>query len=119
MTVVAVLATAVRESPFFGDDRWMNPAFVCSTVAIAVASVWIWAGSQPWILRLGGTLGLAILLAGAVSLTVVPFTTVFSVIIGGHYLIQAIVLSIWLGCGPILTFSKAAAAPGPPTTLVQ
>jgi hypothetical protein len=107
MTLVAVLAVAMRSSSLLGADGWANAAFMLSSVAIALASVMFWVMPWHWLLRLAATLGLASLLsllpiiAMGVSSTN-PGTASVSLIFGAHFLIQALMISIWLGCGLIV-----------------
>ena len=100
MTVVAVLAAAMRGSELFDREGWINLAFILWSVILAVVSVVCWSLSGHWLLRLAGVLGLALLFG--VGLSVFEVLPVFPFIIGSHYLIQGIILSVWLGCGPIL-----------------
>lgn len=109
MTVVAVLAAAMRNSVFFSEDRWINIAFACSSVGLTVAVVSLWSLSWHWLLRLAGALGFAVLLGFAFALAlVVASNDRLAPNVGAHYLLQVIVLSIWLGCGPILPVAQFA-----------
>jgi hypothetical protein len=92
----------MRYTEVFADLDWADAGFSGGSAVLAVASVFIWSLSKPWILRLSGAMGAALCLAAAISSTEEPFTRVFSVLIGTHCLIQALVLIVWLGCGPIL-----------------
>lgn len=111
MTVVAILAVALRSSPYFGDDRWINIVFVCSSVALAVASVFLWSLTWHWLLRLAAVLGFAWWL-GAVFIWTNNQGLHLSTILSTHYLLQAIVLCVWLGCGPVLPNRITSAAAG-------
>jgi hypothetical protein len=115
MTVVAVLASTIRSSPFFGDERWINILFLCSSVALAMASVCIWNLARVWWNRLAGVLFIAFLLASFVSFASVVTESsgsqwIVSMILGAHFEIQGLVLSVWLGCGPILPPQSSTAA---------
>lgn len=101
MTAVAVLATAMRNSSFFGNNRLLNLTFVCSSVLLAVATVLIWSQATHWLIRSAGVFAFAILLGAAVWLTT-DWHPSFKEIIGAHYMIQALVISVWLGCGVII-----------------
>lgn len=106
MTVVAILAPFLRNGQFFAaDSRWTNLVFACSSVALAVVGTMAWATRWFWLLRLAGVLGFALLLVGVVPLMywgagIQP--TLISLIIGSIYLIQGLVLSIWLASGYII-----------------
>jgi hypothetical protein len=110
MTLVAVLTTLMRENLLFRGDKWLNVLFAGSFVTLAVASVIIWSSAWHWMLRLAGVLGIAIgfgAISGAIMLGEsrmlnTDLATTFSVIFGTYYLVQALVLSVWLGCGGIL-----------------
>lgn len=101
MTVVAVLTTLMRESPFFGESGWINLGVAIASAILAIASVVIWSLSLHWLLRLAGVLGIVGCLFTALFLTT-DFGPEFSILLGGYYLIQAVVLSIWLGLGSIM-----------------
>jgi hypothetical protein len=128
MTVAAVLAALMRNNLFFGrasSTRLFNIVFVCSFVALAVASVVIWSLSWHWFLRMAGVFGIAVLLGSfAVPVFLTSMRTsglsrdVFG-ILGAYYLIQALVLSIWLGIGPILPLKIDADAMQKPERLLQ
>jgi hypothetical protein len=64
---------------------------------VAISIVIIWCFSKHWMLRLAGIIGFTIVL-GVVSILIVRIPAA----IGVHYMIQALVLSIWLGIGQIL-----------------
>jgi hypothetical protein len=112
MTVTAVLTALIRTNEFFAEGRWTNITFECSYVALAVASVVLWSFAWNWFLRLGSVICVA-LLFGVVTFVIcfrqynLLAMNIFNVV-HAYYLIQAIVLSIWLGIGPILP-SKIAA----------
>jgi hypothetical protein len=113
MTIVAVLAAGMRYTDVLVPLDWTSVGFMSSSAILALASVFIWSlWWTPWVLRMCGVMGVAIFFAAAVSLAEEPFTRVFSVIIGTHHLIQAIVLSTWLGCGPILPKQATSGAAG-------
>jgi hypothetical protein len=100
MTVVAMLGAGLQLTNVLWDLTSIG--FLVSSLVLPLASVLFWSLAQPWIIRLPALLGCAMLLGLAVSLTfgipdgevILTFET--------HFLIQAIVLSIWLGCGRIL-----------------
>jgi len=112
MTVVAVLAALLRNSPFFSDDPWLNVAFAVSSVALTTASVFFGGLSCHWLLRLVGVVGCALLLSGALMLGTELYSGTgrdFHILIGALYLIQALVLSIWLAWGQIIPVANAPA----------
>jgi len=108
MTVVAVLTVLIRNSEFFfKDDALENITYGCTFVALAVASVVLWTYSCYWFLRLASVVGVGMLLGIAIFVIYFYGHTggrtfdVFNVL-HVHYQIQAIVLSVWLGIGPVL-----------------
>lgn len=119
MTVVAVLAAVLRDSPAFYGDRfgvvWRNVAFVCGSVALPVVGVVVWSFARHWFTRLAAVLGFAVLLgalaqlAESYALGPGPSLSMFGRIIGAYYLVQAVVLSAWLAWGQIIPVSHAAA----------
>jgi hypothetical protein len=103
-TVTAILAALSRNNVFLGGGRAANisVAFCCVTLGFASAAVW--SLSWNWVLRLAGVIAVAALLGVAlVSIFFRPYMgfDVFTVF-HAYYLIQAVVLSLWLGIGPIL-----------------
>jgi hypothetical protein len=122
MTFVAVLATLVRRSPFFGDERWVNIAFLGSSVLLAVVNVCLWTLAWHWLLRFAASLAAAILLGLTIPLSAIlvsdRVTILEFIIIPSHYLIQSIVLSLWLAVAPILPdpqpIAEGEPAPTPP-----
>jgi hypothetical protein len=109
MTIMAVLLATTRNNPIYGsDDVWFNVGFECSIVLMATASVLIWCSASHWLLRLAATFALAIVLGLAFWL-IHDFGTPFSFIFVFENLIQAVVLSAWLGWGPILPQSVTTA----------
>jgi hypothetical protein len=107
MTVVAVLTTLMRDSPLFGENGWTNLGVAIASVVLAVASVVIWSLSIHWLLRLASVVGIVGCLFVAIFLST-GFGPEFPLLFGGYYLIQALVLSTWLGLGPILPINEAA-----------
>jgi hypothetical protein len=110
-TVTAVLLALTRNNAFFSESRMWNVAFAVSYVALAVFCVVVWTFSWHWFFRLACALCVSLLL-GIVAyggflefgvLAVNPFN-----ILHAHYLIEAVVLSIWLGLGPILPLGSDA-----------
>jgi hypothetical protein len=115
MTVVAVLAAAMRNSSIFGVDGWANIAYVASSVAIAVASAIIWISPWHWALRLAAVLGCASVLSPVLAIAINlsssgSIASIVSLIIGAHYAIQAVVISIWLAWGGILPWPSSGDA---------
>jgi hypothetical protein len=100
MTVAAVLMTIVRSGPFQGNDQWVNIGLVVSIVALAAASAVIWSLSYHWLLQFAATIGVGIAVSIALGFAVdkQPFVFEFAM----YFLIQAVVLSAWLGLGEIL-----------------
>ena len=106
MTIIAVLAAVMRRNPFFGEDSWSNLIYTFSYVALAVASVIFWSLSWHWFFRLASVLGVSALFG--VGASVIFFMLIGRFYVGVfnllhvHYLIQAIVFSVWLGIGSVL-----------------
>jgi hypothetical protein len=101
MTAVAVLASMMRTGPFADESKWTNIGFACSVAIMALMSTIVWSLAWHWLLRLAATLGTALVLGCGLA-----FFTDFGdsafVMFGSHFLVQAVVLSSWLGWGPIL-----------------
>jgi hypothetical protein len=115
MTILAVLAGLLRVHPIFGDDLWFEIVFMISSVALAIASVFFWSLSWHSVLRLAAVLCFALLLGLVCSLIEIiksgsTFASLFAFLMIAQFLIQGMVLSMWLGCGPILPDARAAAA---------
>jgi hypothetical protein len=106
MTAVAVLASGMRYSLIVSEGGGLILAMVACTVILAVASAVMWSLSLHWIIRLAATLGVAVLLGFAFG-GVAKQGLVFAKIIGVDFLIQAAVLSIWLGIGGVLPVTPA------------
>jgi hypothetical protein len=107
MTVVAVLAGGTRYSLIVSDMGGLIIALIVCTVTLAVASAVLWSLSLHWIVRFAGTMGAAPLLGwafGGVANQGDAFTRLF----GADLLIQAAILSIWLGIGDILPTTAIA-----------
>jgi hypothetical protein len=99
----------MRFTEVFDHLDWASVGFIGSSAVLAVASAFIWSlWWTNWVLRISGVIGVAICLAAVLSFAEVPFTRVFSVVIGAHHLIQALVLIVWLGSGPILPLARKA-----------
>jgi hypothetical protein len=106
MTITAVLATLIRGNVYFSQTPWTNLAFTCSYVALAVCSVIVWSCRWNWFLRLAGVLGISLLIGFGANVMFFRGTSglgldVFNVL-HAFYVIQAVVLSLWLGLGQIL-----------------
>ena len=107
MTAVAILVAAMRENPFFQQFKSSTIAAGCSFVALSLGSVLIWSLAWHWLLRLAAVLGLAIVLGIILSATT-DLTARFTY---ASYLIQGVVLSIWLGATQVLPATLASAVP--------
>jgi hypothetical protein len=106
MTLVAVLVTLLRHSPLT-QDVGIAAAFICSSVALAVASVVVWSLSWHWFGKLAAVLACALILTLALLIAVSwidpsNFGRFLATFIGAQYLIQALIVSAWLGLAPIL-----------------
>ncbi len=102
MTAAAVLATTLRTGPFADEGKWSNIAFALSVVAMSLASAVFWSFASHWLLRFATTLGVALVLGSLFSYFSPDLGPPGAYVIGSHFLVQAIVLSAWLGWGLIL-----------------
>jgi hypothetical protein len=102
MTAAAVLATTLRTGPFTDEEKWTNLGFALSVIGMSLASTIWWSLSWHWLLRFAATLGTALALGCLFSYFTAELGASGAYAIGSHYLVQAIVLSAWLGWGPIL-----------------
>src|SRR5262249_50429822 len=110
MTVVAVLAGLTRNNMFLRGNAVENIAFVFSYAIFAAASTVVWSLSFHWVLRTAGVLfvaGIVGIVTSAIALRGQPpwlpnYRLEFVKLIVAYYLIQALVLSIWLAWGQIL-----------------
>jgi hypothetical protein len=100
MTAAAVLIGAIRQSPFLEYGGWQTIALVASSVTLAVACLIMWGGTAHWVLRLAGCLGMAAILGVATALAGGSMQ-IYAQIFAADLLIQALVLSAWLGWGRI------------------
>lgn len=112
MTVVAALSVLLRHSELFATtEAGINAMFVVSSVAIAVVCLFVWSLPWHWILRLSATLAAAVTFAGLMEAAVTALYGIhvwpFSLIFGGHYVIQSLLLSAYLACFNILSTVNA------------
>jgi hypothetical protein len=108
MTAVAVLASMMRTGPFADESKWTNIGFACSVVMMALVSTIVWSLAWHWLLRLAATLGTALVLGSALAFFTDFGDSAFH-LFGSHFLVQAVVLSSWLGWGLILPPATASA----------
>lgn len=100
-TVVAVLGAVMRRIEFLDLD-WTDILIIGSPAVLAISAVFTWSlWRTPWVLRASGVIGMAMGLAAVVSLAQ-RRPSVFSIVWVTHYLIQALVLMVWLAWGPLL-----------------
>ena len=121
MTVMAVLTMAMRGSPFFsGDTQLLSIVFTSSFAILAIWSAFVWSTSLHWLTApgRGACVGACVwecVLAHR-GLRAGNFTSA----LGSHFVIQAIVLSAWLGLGQILPINEVSLAepmlPMPPAS---
>jgi hypothetical protein len=99
MTAVALLAAALRNGSVFDSvDNWLAIAFLVGSVVLAMASIVVWRLPRHWLLRFAGVLAIAIGFGAAFYIEdgfMMWYATV-------HFLVQAVVLSVWLGWGGML-----------------
>jgi hypothetical protein len=106
MTLVAILASAMSRSPFFLEFKWHTIASACSFLVLSIASVLAWYFVENLLMRLSCIFGISILLGVVLKVTTdFSFTYV-------HYLIQGIVLTVWLDSGQFLPVRSANIAQG-------
>lgn len=118
MTATAVLSPALKNNVFMDDEVLVNVVFAASFVALAVAGVAIWLLPWNWVLRLAAYFGFVLLLAILCTAILLGinyrqfdvFEWTYYELLGAYYLIQGIVISIWLGWGQLLPISNTAAA---------
>jgi hypothetical protein len=101
MAIVAVLMSVLRTGPFADESKWLNIGFACSVVAMAGTTAVVWSFPWHWFLRFATTTGIALVLGVAVNLFSQFGSSAFPAF-EAHYLVQAIMLSAWLGWGSIL-----------------
>ena len=120
MTIVAVLMAGIRHNQEFNERLFWFVTVLCGYVAVAIATVIGWSSSQHALMKLAGTLAAALGIVYAISLVfslrhldefVVAFKN-FALSLGPYYLVQALVLSVWIGIGDILPPAQAAIAGG-------
>jgi hypothetical protein len=107
MTIVALFVVAVRVLNLRQPAARYHIMIVSSSVSIAVASVVIWSLSLRWLIRLAWQFCVAILIAIGVSLVQVysnhgTLNAIGLSLWAAYYLMQAIVLAVWLGTGYVL-----------------
>jgi hypothetical protein len=112
MTLVAVLVANIRNTPQFSDHPLVYGRFVVGYVVVTIASIICWSSQSHWLIRLAGTMGAALAVVFVVAMTrnfpntnlpsLVDFLAKFTLVLGKDYLIQALVLSVWIGVGGIL-----------------
>jgi hypothetical protein len=106
MTVVAALGVGMRLTGVYDDLDWLGWAeivFMGGSAVLAMSGVFIWSlWRTPWVLRASGLIGVAIGLAAVKLLAEWRFPTEHAVGVAAHFLIQALVLMVWLAWGPLL-----------------
>jgi hypothetical protein len=106
MTVVALLMVGFQISSLWndgGDDAASFFGYVgCSTV-LAVAAVYTWSKPVHWLLRLAAVLAVAL---GLATMFLIGDTFMFA-FAAGHFVIEGLVLSVWLTWGQILPLNEA------------
>ena len=120
MMIVAALVASIRYNPEFNELLLAFGTVICGQVAVTISSLICWSSSRHVLIRLAGTLGSALVVVFAIglafnlrhqnlSLELFKFTTR---IFGPEFLIQALVLSVWIGIGEILPASRPTIAAG-------
>src|SRR3954451_7742429 len=118
MTVCGVLSTLLRNNPLFeSKSGWLSAVFIVDFVALALASVVIYSLPIHWILRSALVTGIALLVACIAMSATYGLAPLWSAslglnlltLFGAYYLIQAVVLWIWLSLGQIVPELNARA----------
>ena len=111
----AVLAVAIHEEhPYL--YVWEYQAIThCGSVVLAVAAVLVWSVSLHSLAQFAALCAVAILVAFVDSIVQIYFLNYVLTVEGftiwsAYYLIQAIIVAVWLGAGQILPISNANAA---------
>ena len=91
----------VRDNVFFADGRAINVVIAFCCVVLCAASTVIWNFSWNWFFRLAVVTSVAAILGVAIASFVFGLNAGVE-IFTAYYLMQSIVLSLWLGLGPIL-----------------
>jgi hypothetical protein len=113
MMVVAVLGAGMQLTDMFENLEWADIATYGCPAVLAVSSALIWSlWRTPWVLRASGVMAVAI---GLVAVVMAAerhwrFDTSFPVVLATNYLIQAVVLMVWLALGPLLPCARLAAS---------
>jgi hypothetical protein len=108
MTVVAVVAAVVPDSGYFGDDSpWLNAVYTCSIAVLTLSAVIVWVQPWHWLLRTAAVLAVALLLTALATVaTAIALDTQYylaaSTFFAATYVVQALVLVLWLTFGGIL-----------------
>jgi hypothetical protein len=105
-TVVALLSAALRYSDLFDGESVLVFAFLAASVALALASVFIWSRPGRWPLQLASTTATAFAF-GAFFYAQDEFMEWFSIV---HFLVQGLVFSAWIGLGGILPIKEVTVA---------
>jgi hypothetical protein len=108
MTTVALLIVAFQSSNLWndgGDDTAIFFGFVGSSATLGTAAAYIWSRSSHWFLRIAGVVAVAIGLGALFYFTSYrEYMVLFAL---WHFLIQALVLVVWLAWGEILPVRKS------------
>jgi hypothetical protein len=112
ITVVAVLGAAMRFAKVYDDLDWLGWGEIVlmgGPALLAMSGVLIWSLWWPhWVLRASGVIGVAIGLAAIVLVAERAFHTDYPVVVSTYFLIQAVVLMVWLAWGPLLPRARPA-----------
>jgi hypothetical protein len=107
-TTVALLIVAFQSSRLWndgGDDTAIFFGFVGSSATLATAAAYLWSRSSHWFLGVAGIFAVALGLGVLFYFTRYgAYMVVFAV---WHFLIQAIVLVLWLAWSEILPVRKS------------
>jgi hypothetical protein len=111
-TVVAVLGAAMRFTKLWDNLDLLGGADIVlmgGPAVLAMSSVLIWSlWRTHWVLRASGVMGVAIGLVACVLVAERTFYTGYPVVVSTHFLIQAVVLIVWLAWGPLLPRARPA-----------
>jgi hypothetical protein len=106
MTVVAILAAITSRSRTFFGGGWTTAAGIAGGVSLATLAVLVFSLSIQGIVQFAIVLGWAMLFGMVFALSREPGDRLLPLYMSIYYLIQAIVISSWLGWGQIMPDSS-------------
>jgi hypothetical protein len=99
-TIVALLAAALRHSELFGNGNVEVFGLLIGSIILPFSAVLIWSGRSHWLFKTAGVV------VAAIGLGVPFFFTQFGAFMFrfavAHFIIQSVVLMVWLAWGQVL-----------------